>query len=81
MRTVQLNYSVMLRSFGFIIGLIVVAATLTEVLLFADRQNGAKTIRDCTAIVERDDRLSCFDTVTHQVPTWPAKGANAPRLN
>lgn len=80
MRTVQLNYKDMLRLSGYVIGWIVVVAMLTEVLLLAGRQKNAMSLRDCTAIIEQHDRLSCFDSVT-KLPTWPAKGGIAPRVD
>ena len=65
------------------IWIVAVVGTLIFMIIFlADGNPRARTsaVQDCSVIVEKDDRLACYDGLAHQPAPQPAKGANAPEL-
>jgi hypothetical protein len=64
--------------------LVLMSIAVNALTIFADsnaRQPSSTTTEDCSAVMEKTDRLACYDKHAGRPASHPFRGANAPALS
>lgn len=63
--------------------LVLMSIAVNALTIFADSnaRQPSSTTADCSAVMEKTDRLACYDKLAGRPAPHPFRGANAPALN
>jgi len=63
--------------------LVLMSIAVNALTIFADSnaRQSSSTTADCSAVMEKTDRLACYDKLAGRPAPHPFRGANAPALN
>jgi hypothetical protein len=63
--------------------LVLMSIAVNALTIFADSnaRQSSSTTADCSAVMEKTDRLACYDKLAGRSVPHPFRGANAPALN